>query len=172
MEFRHPSEDHLKVCNEYEILKEFKYIRQNFKNLKVLRERFQIQKFKDDQWKIIRSVMYDLRDTSIVASTGFGKSLTYQFPAVYFNKITLVVSPLISLMQDQVASLLEKGIAATYWCSEQLDRNVCYRFHEFTVIYITPDSLLDNTWIRTKLLNLSHKICLIAIDEAHVSIKT
>lgn len=54
--------------------------------------------------------MYDKRDTSIVASTGFGKSLLMQYPPVFLNKIAVVVSPLISLMQDQVASLKERGI--------------------------------------------------------------
>ena len=122
-------------------------------------------------------VMFDRRDTSIVASTGFGKSLTYQFPAVALNKITIVISPLISLMHDQVASLHERGIAATFFCSEQTDKSIPSKFADFNVIYLTPESLLypgeiyhNSRLVQNNIGKILDKICLIAIDEAHVNI--
>lgn len=114
--------------------------------------------------------MYDRRDTSIVASTGFGKSLIYQFPPVFFkDRVAIVVSPLIALMQDQVDGLNEKGIKATYYCSLQPDKSIHRRFGEFNVVYITPESLLHVKYIEESLKNIQDKICLFAIDEAHVS---
>lgn len=125
--------------------------------------------------KVLFKVMFDRRDTSIVASTGFGKSLTYQFPAVFLNKITIVISPLISLMHDQVASLHERGIAATFFCAEQTDKTIPSKFGNYNVIYLTPESLLypGNMYYNSRLVQsnigkILDKICLIAIDEAHV----
>lgn len=57
------------------------------------------------QLKIIKSVIEDKRDNLVVMATGHGKSLCYQFPSLYLNGLTIVVSPLISLMEDQVLSL-------------------------------------------------------------------
>lgn len=120
--------------------------------------------------------MFDRRDTSIVASTGFGKSLTYQFPAVAMNKIAIVISPLISLMHDQVASLQEKGISATFFCSEQPDKSIPSKFANYNVIYLTPEALLypADKYYHSKLVqnnigSILDKICLFAIDEAHVN---
>lgn len=112
--------------------------------------------------------MYDHKDTSIVASTGFGKSLIYQFPPVFLNKVAVVISPLIALMQDQVAGLTEKRINATYYCSVQPDKSVQNRFHQFSVVYITPESLLNNLGVEANVARIQNQICLFAIDEAHV----
>ena len=57
------------------------------------------------QLKIIKSVIEDKRDNLVVMCTGQGKSLCYQFPAIFLNSLTVVISPLISLMEDQVLSL-------------------------------------------------------------------
>ncbi|KFM69974.1 Werner syndrome ATP-dependent helicase, partial [Stegodyphus mimosarum] len=54
------------------------------------------------QWKIIHSVLVQHKDVSAVMATGYGKSLCYQYPAIYSNKPVVVISPLISLMEDQV----------------------------------------------------------------------
>ena len=67
-----------------------------------LKDQFGLKAFKPLQWKIIRSLMVDRRDQCVVMSTGYGKSLCYQFQAVYEDKTVLVISPLISLMEDQV----------------------------------------------------------------------
>ena len=69
---------------------------------KCLRDQFGLSRFKPLQWKIVSSVMKDKRDQCVVMSTGYGKSLCYQFQAVYEDKTVLVISPLISLMEDQV----------------------------------------------------------------------
>ena len=77
-----------------------------------LREQFGLRAFKPLQWRIIRSVMVDRRDQCVVMSTGYGKSLCYQYQAVKEGTTALVVSPLISLMEDQVLSLQASGISA------------------------------------------------------------
>lgn len=75
------------------------------KYLKVLKKQFGHSQFRPMQYKIIRSILEDHRDVSAIMATGYGKSLCYQFPSVYSGGITLVVSPLISLMEDQVLAL-------------------------------------------------------------------
>ena len=66
-----------------------------------------------------RSVMVERRDQCVVMATGYGKSLTYQFQAVYQDRLTIVISPLISLMEDQVLSLQSSGIPAAFLGSAQ-----------------------------------------------------
>lgn len=75
------------------------------KYLKVLKKQFGHSQFRPMQWKIIRSILEDHRDVSAIMATGYGKSLCYQFPSVYSGGIAIVVSPLISLMEDQVLAL-------------------------------------------------------------------
>lgn len=111
-------------------------------------------------------ILYEKRDANIVASTGFGKSLIYQFIPVYLNKIAFVVSPLISLMQDQTLSLTAKGIKAVLLGSNQDDKTVIDRFHEYNIIYITPE-YLDLDHIKKRITKVKDKICLFAIDESH-----
>ena len=74
-------------------------------DLLTLRKVFGHETFKPMQWEIIHSVMHQQRDNLCVVATGYGKSLCYQFPAVCEQGVVLVVSPLISLMEDQVLSL-------------------------------------------------------------------
>jgi superfamily II DNA helicase RecQ len=78
------------------------------------------------------------RDANVVASCGYGKSLIYQFPAVYLNGIAIVISPLISLMQDQTLNLIQKNIRAQYWSYEQKDRSIINKIDQFNIFYITP----------------------------------
>lgn len=61
--------------------------------------------FRPLQWKVIRSIIEDKRDNCCIMATGYGKSLCFQFPPVFANGISLIISPLISLMQDQVKAL-------------------------------------------------------------------
>lgn len=75
------------------------------RHLKVLSDCFGHNKFRTLQWKIIRSIIIEKKDVCAVMATGYGKSLCYQFPSVYSGGVTLVISPLISLMEDQVLSL-------------------------------------------------------------------
>ncbi len=101
--------------------------------------------------------------------TGGGKSLCYQIPALLLDGVTIVVSPLIALMQDQVATLLEYGISAVYLSSalapeENKHSLAKIRAGQVKLIYLTPERL-TNDWFISFLQNL--KISLFAIDEAH-----
>ena len=101
--------------------------------------------------------------------TGGGKSLCYQIPAQLLDGVAIVVSPLIALMQDQVATLLEYGIGAVYLSSalspEENQRSLLkVRAGQVKLIYLTPERL-TNDWFISFLQNL--KISLFAIDEAH-----
>ena len=86
-----------------------------------LAEKFGLTKFKKFQKEIILSVL-EGKDTVVIQPTGSGKSLCFQFPAVYQQKKAIVVSPTISLMQDQVTNLKAKNINAAYLGSVQLDK--------------------------------------------------
>ena len=75
------------------------------KHIDVLKEYFGFAKFRPMQWKVIHSVLSEKRDNCVVMATGSGKSLCYQYPAVFTGGVAIVVSPLISLMEDQVQAL-------------------------------------------------------------------
>lgn len=105
----------------------------------------------------------------VLMPTGGGKSICYQIPAIIFDGITIVVSPLIALMQDQVASLKELGISAAYlsYALEQEENQKIIqqiRNKEIKILYVTPEKL-TNEWFVSFLGRL--KVSLIAIDEAH-----
>src|SRR5690242_2864377 len=82
-----------------------------------LRERFGLASFKPWQYEAIAELMTGSGRVLAIAPTGGGKSLCYQFPATELEGTTIVVSPLISLMEDQVRALVERGIPATYVAS-------------------------------------------------------
>lgn len=77
----------------------------NPQHLSVLSKFFGHEHFKPLQWEIISAIIEKKRDVCGVMATGYGKSLCFQFPSVYLNAVTFVISPLISLMEDQVLSL-------------------------------------------------------------------
>lgn len=110
--------------------------------------------------------MYDKQDCCVIASTGFGKSLIYQYPAVFLDKLTVVVSPLIALMQDQVLSLTKKGIKACFFGSQQLDKTL--RMVNQNVVYITPEFYVMSYLCKVLLEEAKYKIIMFAVDEAHV----
>jgi len=83
-----------------------------------LKEIFGFDKFYDEQWETIEMLLRGER-MLLIEKTGYGKSLCFQFPATQFDGITVIFSPLIALMRDQVNSLNEKGISAKYINSEQ-----------------------------------------------------
>ena len=88
-----------------------------------LAERFSLTAFKPFQKMIINAAL-EGRDTMVVHPTGSGKSLCFQFPPVYQNKKAVIITPTISLMQDQVQKLNKMGIPATFVGSAQLDKRI------------------------------------------------
>lgn len=120
------------------------------------------------QFEIINSILNG-RDTFCLMPTGAGKSICYQIPAILFQGITIVISPLISLMKDQVDGLKENGIKATYINSTQnMDtiKNILFdaSMGEYKIIYISPERL-ESKIFRDMIKDLH--ISQIAIDEAH-----
>lgn len=89
-----------------------------------LKETFGIDHFYDEQWKAIDALLHGKR-ILMIERTGFGKSLCYQFPATLFPGVTVVFSPLIALMRDQVASLERKGIPALHQFRRSIRRQRC-----------------------------------------------
>ncbi|MEN6327192.1 MAG: DNA helicase RecQ [Syntrophomonas sp.] len=124
--------------------------------------------FKDGQQDIINSIM-NSHDTLVLMPTGGGKSLCYQLPALLLPGITLVISPLIALMKDQVDALDTQGIAASYINSSLTPGQVRTRLYQaahgrYKLLYVAPERLASEEF-NSLLHELS--ISLVAIDEAH-----
>lgn len=137
-------------------------------HIECLQLKFGHNEFRPKQWDIIRTIIEEKRDNCVIMPTGYGKSLCFQFPAVFTNGITLVVSPLISLMQDQVRSLHVANIPAAFLGSAQTDRTIVSRVlaDEFRVVYVSPE-YVGSPYGKEFLTSLEKKLTLIAIDEAH-----
>ena len=134
----------------------------------VLKTTFGYDEFRPGQSAVIQQVLAG-KNTLAVMPTGGGKSLCYQIPALLFDGLTVVVSPLISLMKDQVDALNDNGIAATFINSSLDYREINERLQElragdYTLLYIAPERLDSQSFIQA-LGNLP--IQLLAIDEAH-----
>lgn len=136
-------------------------------HLDCLKKFFGHSDFRPTQWQIIRSVMEDRRDNCVIMATGYGKSLCYQFPAVYLGGITVVVSPLISLMQDQVLALTIANISACLLGSAQSNKNIESEIlnYDYRLVYMSPEYI--SVGGLELLRRLGNAITLIAIDEAH-----
>lgn len=134
----------------------------------LLHERFAMNEFRRGQLDILRSVAQG-RDTMAVMPTGGGKSLCYQLPSLLKDGITVVISPLIALMRDQVAGLKRLGIAAGALHSGQPDDEKREVFRELGtsphfLLYVSPERTQHEGFTRW----VAHqKINLFAIDEAH-----
>lgn len=134
----------------------------------VLHNVFGYKSFRNQQKEIIESII-DGRDTLIIIPTGGGKSLCYQIPAVILPKTAIVISPLISLMKDQVDQLAANGISAAYLngsqsSSEQQNVIEQYLNHSIKLLYISPERLALSYF---QSLIEQNPPSLIAIDEAH-----
>lgn len=134
-------------------------------HLQCLQSNFGHSEFRPKQWDIIRSIIEEKRDNCVIMPTGYGKSLNFQFPAVYTNGITLVVSPLISLMQDQVSALSVANISACFLGSAQTDRNIESQViaGEFLIVYASPE-YINGERGKKLLRELESKLILVAID--------
>jgi len=133
-----------------------------------LHKHFGFREFLEGQEPVLQAIL-DGRDTVVIMPTGGGKSLCYQLPALMLDGITIVVSPLIALMKDQVDGLVEKKIPAAYINSSLSPSAMEQRMDgmkrgEFRLIYIAPERFKSERFIRA-LAPLS--IALFAVDEAH-----
>jgi ATP-dependent DNA helicase RecQ len=134
----------------------------------ILKNVFGFDHFRSTQRDIIESVL-EQRNTLAIMPTGGGKSLCYQIPAMVFDGLTIVISPLISLMQDQVRQLVELDIAAVVLNSslspdEYQDNLAGLKNGQFSLLFLAPETALQPSIL--KLLQSINVPC-IAIDEAH-----
>ena len=136
--------------------------------LEVLHSVFGYQSFRKGQQEVIQAALSG-QDSLVVMATGNGKSLCYQIPALCFDGLTLVISPLISLMKDQVDQLLANGIEADYLNSSQTfeqQQQVQNKAisGQLKLLYLSPEKVMTNSFFQF----ISHcKVSFIAIDEAH-----
>lgn len=136
--------------------------------LSVLKDYFGHDSFRDGQEQIVDALL-DGRDALCIMPTGAGKSMCYQIPALLFDGVTIVVSPLISLMKDQVGSLVQSGVPAAYINSSlsypQFLRVLSNVEHgKYKIIYVAPERLLTYGFLDTC---KKIKISMVAVDEAH-----
>jgi len=134
----------------------------------VLQETFGYQQFRPGQESIIETVLAG-RDCLVVMPTGGGKSLCYQIPALVFGGLTVVVSPLISLMKDQVDQLLANGVSAaclnsTQSRDQQQEVMAGCRSGQIRLLYIAPERLMMDNFIDQ--ISQWH-LSMVAVDEAH-----
>lgn len=132
--------------------------------LQMLRRYWGFAAFRGVQLAAIQCTVHK-QDALVLMATGGGKSVCYCVPPLLTGKVAIVVSPLISLMQDQVMSLCAKGIRASYICSAQQDKGVLDRAlrGELQLLYCTPERVVQFDELTAKLLDP----CVIAVDESH-----
>ncbi|TVU07980.1 hypothetical protein EJB05_41362, partial [Eragrostis curvula] len=132
-----------------------------------LRKCFGYSSFRPHQKTVIEKEL-DGVDCLVVMATGSGKSICYQIPPLVRHQTAVVISPLLSLMQDQVMSLKQKGIKSEYLASTQTNASVCKNAEKgaYDVLYMTPEKAiaLPNSFWQSL---MKSGICLFAVDEAH-----
>ena len=136
--------------------------------LQILNDVFGYNSFRSGQEEIINSIL-DKKNILAVMPTGAGKSLCYQIPALIFSRGTIVVSPLVALMDDQILALKENGIAADRihsHRSEELNKETLNNFKtgKIKILYLSPENLMSEKTLN-ELSNTD--IAMFAIDEAH-----
>jgi ATP-dependent DNA helicase RecQ len=134
----------------------------------LLKQYFGYDEFRSGQKQIIEQILSG-KDVLAVMPTGAGKSICFQIPAMMMDGITIVISPLISLMKDQVDSLSQSGIKAAYINSSlsnlQLDRVISNAMSGmYSLIYVAPERLENSDFVAL-LKNLT--VSMVAVDEAH-----
>jgi len=134
----------------------------------LLQRYFKLNSFYKEQWETIENLLNGQR-ILLIQRTGFGKSLCYQFPAILFDGTTIVFSPLIALMRDQVQQLKSLGISAECINSEQSKQENYLileqaKQNRIKILYVAPERQESLTWLEAvKKLKLS----MVVIDEAH-----
>ncbi|OGJ16398.1 MAG: hypothetical protein A2632_02905 [Candidatus Pacebacteria bacterium RIFCSPHIGHO2_01_FULL_46_16] len=134
----------------------------------VLQHYFGLSQFREPQAAIIATILSG-RDTLALLPTGSGKSLCFQIPALLLPKMTVVISPLIALMEDQVAHLQARNIAATFFSSQLTSEEQRIRMSEvgagrWKLLYCTPERLQQAAF---QLLLNKQGVSQLVIDEAH-----
>lgn len=133
---------------------------------KILKKYYGYEKLKDQQFEIIDTILNEKRDVIGLLPTSFGKSACYQMCHLITGKCVIIVSPLISLMSDQMSKLKEKNIDAICLNGENKKKTVdlgIVKKGESKIIYTTPEYLIINPHFLKQI-----DICLIAIDESHL----
>jgi len=134
----------------------------------ILQKFYGYEDFRPGQRKVVESLL-NRNDTVAIMPTGAGKSICFQIPALLFEGVTLVISPLISLMKDQVDSLRQLGIAAVY-INSSISKAQLYKDLQdisagfYKIIYIAPERLTSE-YLPDSFKNLN--ISMVAVDEAH-----
>jgi len=133
-----------------------------------LREHFGFDDFREGQREVVAAIL-EGKDAVVVMPTGSGKSLCYQLPALILDGATIVVSPLIALMKDQVDALHARQLPATFINSsiaerEQWSRIEGLRRGEFKLVYVAPERFRSSRFLQTL---QSVSVSLFAVDEAH-----
>lgn len=138
------------------------------KDYEVLKKYFGYESFREGQQELITNIL-ERHDVLGIMPTGAGKSICYQVPAVMLEGITLVISPLISLMKDQVGTLNEAGIRAAY-----LNSSLSYaqyrkalslaRGYTYKIIYVAPERLMSDDFLS---FAKEMKISMVCVDEAY-----
>jgi len=135
---------------------------------KILKKHFGFDSFRGTQEEIIQRTLNN-QHSLVIMPTGSGKSLTYQIPALMFDDLTVVISPLIALMKDQVDGLQKRNIDAIY-INSSLDKTERERRYRgigeglYTILYVTPERFRKPEFVQ---ILKKRKISLLAVDEAH-----
>ncbi|MCL1935221.1 MAG: DNA helicase RecQ [Defluviitaleaceae bacterium] len=138
------------------------------KALEILKKYYGYESFRSFQGEIIDNILQG-RDVVAVMPTGAGKSICFQIPSLIMEGFTIVISPLISLMSDQVSSLLQMGISSTFINSTMDEQDIwltlsSLKISALKLIYIAPERLNNYDFVR---FAKNTKISMIVIDEAH-----
>lgn len=134
----------------------------------ILKDNFGYSSFRKGQKEIVDNILNN-RDVLAVMPTGAGKSICYQVPALMKSGITIVISPLISLMKDQVNSLLQLGIRAAFINGSlnfaQINKvSELIRKNTYKIIYVAPERLLLDSFLSAV---MNSNVSIVAVDEAH-----
>ena len=134
----------------------------------ILKKYFGYDSFREGQEEVINEILKG-RDVLAIMPTGAGKSLCYEIPALMMDGITIIISPLISLMQDQVTALKDLGITATYINSSLSDFEIGSILNDikndkYKIVYVAPERLENQSFIDF-MANI--KIAMVTVDEAH-----
>lgn len=134
----------------------------------VLKKYFGYDKLKDQQFEIIDKLVHEKKDVCAVLATGFGKSICYQLPFLLLEKCVIVVSPLLSLMEDQENKLKKLGIPVCSLNGNVKNKNEVINelYDECKIVFMTPEYLVKSKSVLVS-LNYCKLISMVAIDEAH-----